>query len=79
MLEFSVQASIIIEKYILSLDFHYFHLYAGLAIDWISRNMYITDPGREVIEVIGLDTKMRSGEMYNSYVAWGGDVVAQLV
>jgi hypothetical protein len=34
-------------------------IFAGLAIDWISRNMYITDPGREVIEVIGLDTKMR--------------------
>ena len=32
---------------------------AGLAVDWISRNVYITDPGRELIEVIGLDTKMR--------------------
>ncbi len=29
-------------------------------MDWISRNIYITDPGREVIEVVSLDTKRRS-------------------
>jgi len=29
----------------------------GLAVDWVSRNMYITDPGKESIDVISLDTR----------------------
>lgn len=32
----------------------------GLAVDWVSRNLYITDPGAETIHVISLDNKIRS-------------------
>ncbi|XP_023331515.1 nidogen-2 isoform X4 [Eurytemora carolleeae] len=31
----------------------------GLAVDWVSRNLYITDPGAETIHVISLDNKIR--------------------
>ncbi len=32
-------------------------------MDWVSRNMYVTDPGKEAIEVISLDTRARLVKM----------------
>merc|ERR550519_1489457 len=38
----------------------------GIAVDWVSRNMYVTDPGSASIHVIGLDNKIRYKLMEDS-------------
>ena len=32
----------------------------GLAVDWVSRNLYWSDSGKRTIEVVNLDTKIRA-------------------